>query len=355
MKSFANLIKLPPFLMLFALLGCSSPDGPGSGKKADGLISVQFQAPSDAGNRKVFVKLYDAHTNIYDPAAEALADTFVTLGMDAKGAVSFALTAAAGEIYQIAGAVAYFGIDFTSPEKGNYLFKKETAPIDGDTDVKIGKNDFSNYSPITGGVSFRENRIGQHHVTIWESGNRKGTVSLGWIGDVDNMTFKFNGSEGAIGRVGKRYKQKYVDDMPDPFTVNVDADISFTGGGKYYFCIYGWVYNNIDWNSSTIKHEYYVIEDYNRQESDPLIGSLLVDGIEYDMHRYAFGGGSYRFKAVRKTGKRTSGPVNLKPFFQYWRKNGMENFYLEELTWAIELLYGSHKGTFYCWNIDIPL
>ncbi len=44
----------------------------------------------------------------------------------------------------------------------------------------------------------------------------------------------------------------------------------------------------------------------------------------------------------------------MNSFFEYWRENGMENNYLFEMTWAIELLGGPHRGTFTCREIQLP-
>lgn len=352
-KNSVGKIFLAVTLFLFGVLNCSSPDEPEKAENKDGSITVNISANDDARGRKVYIKLFDKDTDVYDPHAVALDDTNFTLDMSSKGSIRLSYNASGGEFYQISGAIDMAGLQYLLPDAGDYLFSTNTAKINGDMTVNIGKADLDVFTTISGGVSFREARTGAHLVRIWEADNRTGTESLGWIGDVDNMIFRFNGTNGAIGRVGKRYVRKYVDDVDD-YVTNVHADISFTGDGKYYFCIYGWVYSGLDWNSSEIKHEFYVIQDYNRKESDPLIGSLTVDGIEYDMHKYDFGGGSFRFKAVRKTDLKKTGPVNMKPFFEYWRKNGMENYYLDELTWAIELLYGRMDGTFILWNIDIP-
>jgi hypothetical protein len=283
-----------------------------------------------------------------------LDSTRFTLDANGDGVDTLSYPAVAGERYQIAGIIDVQGVYYLSPDQGDYLFRKNTAEIDGNITVSVVEGDFDVYETISGEGTFIETSIGFHHVSIWHADDRTGSTSLGWIGDVDNITFKFNGYNGAIGRVGRRYNQIRVDELDDSIT-HVNAEITHAGGGTYYFGIYGWVLDGDSWDTSTIRHEFYVIEDMTRNsETDPYIGSLTVDGIDYDMHRYEFGGGSYRFKAIRTTDRRESGPVNLKPFFEYWRENGMDNYYLEELTWHIELLGGNHIGTFYCWNIEIP-
>jgi len=340
-------------IVLLLFIMCSTPQEAADPEPVDGTITLTISKQHKARNRMAYVKLFSADVNVYDPNVLPLVDTTFVVDLQGQASITFPDTMPAGKTYQIAGVIDAAGTVFRYPENGDYTFKVDTAPVDGDMTIALADDDLKAYSMITG-ESFISRGTGHHSVTIWESSEREGTCSLGWIGDVDNILFRFNGKNGAIGRVGTSYVNKRVNDVNDDFIADVDAEIAFTGDGKYYFCIYGWVISNTNWNDSDIKHEFYVIEDYNRQETDPLIGSITVDGIEYDMHRFDFGGGSYRFKAVRKTDVRTTGPVSMKPFFDYWRQNGMQNFYVHDLNWAIELLYGNHDGTFYCWNIDIP-
>ena len=211
---------------------------------------------------------------------------------------------------------------------------------------------------IKGDGYYTEAGTGRHHVSIWQAGYWTGNNSLSWKGDVKNILFTFDGSGGAIGRIGKWYDGVRVADI-DESPVNVNAQVDNPAGGSYFFTIYGWVYDTTSWGPATRRDEYYVIEDWTSAESDPLIGSLTVDGVEYEMHKFTFAPPEqdmpgYRFKAIRKSGKRRTGPVNMKPFFEYWLANGMEDGYLGEMTWAIELLGGRHKGTFTCTDIEIP-
>jgi hypothetical protein len=352
-KNRIRIIFLSSILSMIIPHGCKT-SGDSNKVKTDGTITVKIDAPADIGKRNIYIKLFEKDANIYDPSVIPLATTRFTLDSRGDGSDTLSYNAVAGEIYQIAGIIDINGIDYASPDKGDLLFKKNTPEVDGNITVPIVENDFQTYSTIEGEGTFTERSIGNHHVSIWHSDTRTGSTSLGWIGDVDNITFKHDGSNGAIGRVGRRYTQIRVDEI-DNSTTSVNAEISYSGNGTYYFGVYGWVLDGDSWDTSTIRHEFYVIEDMTRNaETDPHIGSLTVDDIVYEMHRHDFGGGSYRYKAIRTTDRRLSGPINLKPFFEYWRKNGMDNYYLEEITWHIELLGGNHIGTFYCWNIDIP-
>jgi hypothetical protein len=349
-----DIIFLLSILSVLFISGCKSTADSTNGEKADGTITVKIDAPDDAGRRSIYIQLYEKEVNIYDPSVVPLATTSFALDSKGDGSDTLSFNALAGEMYQVAGVIDISGLEYLSPDKGDLLFRKYTPEIDGNITVTVLESDFQVYSTISGEGTFTETSIGRHHVSIWHSDTRTGWTSLGWVGDVDNIMFKFNGYNGAIGRVGKRYNPILVDDL-DNSLIDVNAEIVHTGDGTYYFGVYGWVLDGESWNTSTIRHEFYVIEEMTRSsESDPRIGSLTVDDIIYDMHRHEFGGGSYRFKAIRTTGRRISGPINLKPFFEYWRENGMENYYLSELTWHIELLGGSHTGSFYCWNITIP-
>lgn len=350
MKYFFSLL-----LIILICVGCKTSDDSTSKEKKDGRIIVNINASAQAGGRTLYVKLYDVTVNIYNPFVVALDSMNFKLDAGGNGNDTLAYKAVAGKIYQVAGIIDMQGSVFISPDNGDLLFTKNTTEINGNTMVSVVETDLQVYETISGEGAFTETSIGRHHVSIWHSDTRTGWTTLGWIGDVDYINFRFNGMNGAIGRVGRHYSQKRIDDLDDSET-SVNAYISHSGGGTYYFGIYGWVYDNDSWDNSTIKHEFYVIENMTRSsESDPYIGTLTVDGIVYEMHRYEFGGGSYRFKAIRTTDRRLSGPVNLKPFFEYWRENGMENLYLTELTWHIELLGGNHIGSFTCWDIDIPL
>jgi hypothetical protein len=348
------LIFLSSILSMLVLFGCKTSGDATKKEKADGTITIKIDAPTDVGGRNIYINLYEQNDNIYDPSVVPLATGSFTLNSQGDGSDTISYHAIGGETYQITGVIDVNGLYYPFPDQGDHLFRKYTAEINGDITVSIVESDFDVYETISGYGSFIEADIGTHHVSIWQSDTRTGSTSLGWIGDVDNITFRFNGLNGAIGRIGKKYNQIRIDDL-DSSTTNVNAEITHIGDGTYYFGIYGWVFDDLSWESSSIKHEFYVIEDMTRNsESDPRIGAITVDGIVYEMHRYDFGGGSYRYKAIRTTDRRVSGPINLKPFFEYWRENGMDNYYLYELTWHIELLGGSHNGTFYCWNIDIP-
>jgi hypothetical protein len=354
LKNSIRVIVLTLISSILVLVGCKTTADATNREKADGMIIVRIDAPADVGGKNIYINLYEHEVNIYDPSVVPLTSTSFTLNSNGDGSDTLSFRGVGGDSYQISGIIDIQGLYYLAPDKGDYWFRKNTAAIDGDITVSVGESEFHVYETITGEGTFNETVIGNHHVSIWQSDTRTGWTLLGWMGDVDNITFRFNGYDGTIGRVGKRYNQILVDDL-DSSIVNVNAEISHTGGGTYYFGIYGWVLDGVSWDASTIRHEFYVVENMTRNmETDPRIGALTVNGVVYDMHRYDFGGGSYRFKAIRTTDRRLSGPINLKPFFEYWRENGMDNYYLNELTWHIELLGGNHIGTFYCWNIDIP-
>lgn len=346
------------FILGVLMCSCKSPQEPTVLEQADGSITVRVDAPSNAGNKPIYLNLYEEGVNVYDPSVIPLESGNAVLDADGDGSAVLADTAIGGETYQIAGTIDVSGGAYVAPEAGDYVFRKTSGEVDGDITVALEETDLTVYQTIPGS-SFNERDIGDHHVRIWQADYWDGATSLGWIGDVDNITFTFDGSGGAIGRVSRMYSESLagptrVDDV-DSSMVDVDALITHTGGGTYFFCIYGWVMDGLGWNSSTVRHEFYVVETWTRNETDPLIGTLTVDGVEYNMHRYAFPDSpGYRFKAIRNTDQRLSGPINMKPFFEYWRDHGMDNLYLDEMSWAIELLTGNHEGSFYLWNVDIP-
>jgi len=317
-------------------------------------ITVQIEAASVVGGKPVYLKLYKGNVNIYNPSETPLLTKVITLDENGEGSVILTDSAIIGENYQISGAIDISGNDYKTPETGDRLFCKKITVADGGVYDTIENSDLYTYKTISGNTN--NVSTGKYFVRIWLENTWKGSNSLGWIRDADNMTFTYNGSGGAIGRVGKASSKHALVDDVDSCIVSVQANISGTGGGSYYFCVYGWVFSDlVSWSKGS---EFYVIEDCKGIEYDPLIGSITVDSIKYNMHRYKFpDNNDYRFKAIRVTDKRLNATINMKPFFEYWRKNGMENYYLTEITWAIELLAwsgGTHNGKFYCWDINIP-
>jgi len=338
---------------------CDSSKEPTAPENTDGSITVQIESWSFLGSKPVYIKLYRDDDNVYDPYVIPLKEISVNLDQNGEGSFVLADTATGGEKYQVTGVIDVAGAVYDWPDAGDYIFKKTTQKVDGDISVTVDGDDYYVYETIPG-REFIQQDIGNHFVRIWQADYWQGSTSLGWMGDADNILFRFDGSGGAIGRVSRIYSSApfepvRVDDV-DSRLVNVNAEINHSGAGTYFFCIYGWVMNGLGWSNSDVRHEFYVVETWNRNETDPYIETVMIDSIEYKMYRYEFPDQSgYRFKAIRQTDQRLSGPINMKPFFEYWRQNGMENYYLDEMTWAIELLTGNHEGTFYLWNIDIPV
>jgi len=336
----------------------SAPTAPiplNSAHMANGTLTVVISAPSAANGKPISLKLFEQNVNMYDPSVEPLAKYDAVLDENSHLSTVLLEEALAGHVYQLFGLINKSGSSNDVPENGDYYVSFVTQPIDGDQSIIIGKNLFERYTTIVG-AGCAERSTGTHHVRIWESKEDEMESTIGWIYDADNVLFRFDGAHGVIGRVGKKYQGLRVDDIDNSLT-NADALITFFGSGSYYFGIYGWVFNNTGWGNSDIKHEFYVVEHMIRdRETDPKIGSITVDGIVYDMHRHTFsGGGGYRFKAIRMSDQRLSGPINLKPFFEYWRNNGMENLLVNELTWHIEVLgSGQHNGDVYFWNVEVP-
>lgn len=340
------------------VMACKSPSDSEPDVKSEGTVAIHINGSANMGSRTVTAKLFEKDNNVFDLTETGFDSLTITLNRQGAGTDTFAYAGKGGEIVQIAGLIKAPGNGDKLPDANDYWFHKQGVTIDGITQVTLGESELKAYSTMAGEGSFKETNLDNHHLRIWHADGRTGWTRLGWIGDVDQMVFRFNGSDGAIGRVGRKYSSSrggpiYVDQIDDS-PVNVKAKVNYTGPGTHLFCIYGWVMDGLGWGSSDIKHEFYVIEQLNRKEYDPVIGELEVDGIKYIMHKYDFGGGSYRFKAVRSENPRFTGPINMKPFFEHWRQNGMENYFLDEMTWCIELIGGYSNGYFACWDIEIP-
>lgn len=197
---------------------------------------------------------------------------------------------------------------------------------------------------------------GQFTFSIWESAGATGSTRLTWSGKHQQMRFGFDIVEGAIGEAFVRPGVRV--DAFDGAPLNATASIHFSRNSDYYFGIYGWVLSARTWDDSQVKHEFYVIQQhrYSHDDEDPRIGSLVVNGVRYDMHRLRLQDG-YRFKAIRSGRGIMSGPVDMAPFFAWWRAHGMSNGYLDSIGWALEVLdydRGGAAGTFALRNISLP-
>ena len=221
MKYFFSLL-----LIILICVGCKTSDDSTSKEKKDGRIIVNINASAQAGGRTLYVKLYEVTVNIYNPFVVALDSMNFKLDAGGNGNDTLAYKAVAGKIYQVAGIIDMQGSVFISPDNGDLLFTKNTTEINGNTMVSVVETDLQVYETISGEGAFTETSIGRHHVSIWHSDTRTGWTTLGWIGDVDYINFRFNGMNGAIGRVGRHYSQKRIDDLDDSET-SVNAYISF--------------------------------------------------------------------------------------------------------------------------------
>lgn len=344
--------------------GCGrSPDSAGGVDQSDGEILVEISATSTHGSLSVLVSLYPADANIHNPTSEVLEAREIVLDPAGNGSTVFTSDVVDGDSFQVGGIVNRSGGGGQEPEDGDLLFRKTSEKSGGGANVSVVKSDFEQYSTITGIGNGENNEAdaGGLQVGIWEGSDRTEHTSLGWVGDVEFIVFEYRGEGGAIGSVGRHAETTpgwpvRVDDT-DSTPLDIKADIDHTGAGTYYFAVYGWVLGSPDWDTAAYRHEFYVIEATNEPESDPFMGTLTVDGIVYNMHRHVMEDGatkSYRFKAIRTSDQRLSGPVNMAPFFSYWRSNGMQNGYITALEWAIELLEPELAGTFYGEDIVIP-
>ncbi|MBN1646798.1 MAG: glycoside hydrolase family 11 protein [Spirochaetales bacterium] len=362
-----NIMKSSVLLALVFLLfcQCSSQNAVNIDKLDPGVVAVQISTDPELElqDMTVYLKLYAGDVNIYHPDTKPLAQATAVLDAEAKTTGIFEYTAADNTEYQVTALVngsGQQGVGLNSLDL--YLYEK-TGKKSGALVVSLDMEDAVKIRSLKG-RSFAEAVSETHHMRIWQADSWKGSNSLGVVGDAEQVVFSFDGTGGAIGRVGKIYSSLSegwvrVDDIDDT-PVNVDARIEYSGPrDSYFFGIYGWVMDGKGWDASKVKDEFYVIEKTDIRESDPLIGTLEVDGVTYNMHRYKFPDSfkdhNYRFKAIRTTDQRTTGPINMKPFFEYWRANGMENNYLDEVSWLIELISGSHKGSITLWNIDLPV
>jgi len=190
-------------------------------------------------------------------------------------------------------------------------------------------------------------RVGDRELRLWRSDSAS-YKTLEISGNRDQATFRFNGKGGAIGRISSIDHSRTVDDavLMKGSMRGVDGRV-----GKYLWGVYGWVLDKREWEDANVRHEIYVIHSINRTETDPPIGTLVVGGTVYKMHRYQFPNGGYRFKAVAQ--RPPSGPgrspaftVDLTPFLNFWKQNGLgDSRYLHEISWAVELLTSEeHAG-----------
>lgn len=197
---------------------------------------------------------------------------------------------------------------------------------------------------LSGGDTFDSCDVGIRELRLWRSSSAS-YEALEIFGDAKQATFRFSGKGGAIGRISRISNRRTVNNPPVMTGSLSGLD---EGVGKYLWGVYGWVMDRPEWDDATVRHEIYVIHSLNRTETDPRIGTLDVEGEIYDMHRYEFSGGGFRFKAVARNQpvQPTVVTVDLVPFLKFWTQNGLEDSrYLHEVSWAVELLTsGEHGG-----------
>jgi len=197
---------------------------------------------------------------------------------------------------------------------------------------------------LSGSDTFDSCDVGIRELRLWRS-NSASYKTLEIFGASNQATFRFSGMGGAIGRISRISNRRTVNDP-----VVMTGSLSGLDGrvGKYLWGVYGWVMDQREWDDATVRHEIYVIHSLNRAETDPKIGTLDVAGKVYDMHRYNFPSGGYRFKAVARQQpvQPSDVTVDLAPFLSFWKKNGLgDSRYLHEVSWAVELLTsGEHGG-----------
>lgn len=197
---------------------------------------------------------------------------------------------------------------------------------------------------LRGSDTFDSCEVNDRELRLWRSSSAEYKI-LEIAGDKNEATFQFNGKGGAIGRISRISHRRSVNH-------SVVMSGSLTGidrkAGKYLWGVYGWVLDKPKWDEANVRHEIYIIQSINRNETDPLIGTLDVGGKVYNMHRYRFSGGGYRFKAVAQqlSAPTAVATVDLSPFLNYWKNNGLgDSRYLHEVSWAVELLTsGEHTG-----------
>ncbi len=192
--------------------------------------------------------------------------------------------------------------------------------------------------------TFGSREVQDRELRLWRSGSSR-YKTLEISGNRERAIFRFSGKGGALGRISRIDLRR-----------SVDAPVIMTGSmsgldknaGKYLWGVYGWVLDRKEWDDANVRHEIYVIHSFNRKETDPLIGRLMLGDKVYHMHRYRFSGGGYRFKAIASQSKNPSNKVtvDLAPFLSFWKQHGLgDSRYLHEVSWVVELLTsGEHTG-----------
>jgi hypothetical protein len=219
------------------------------------------------------------------------------------------------------------------------LFLLSAAMCEAEPESKGGKK-----LQLSGSDTFDSRHVGIRELRLWRSSSA-GYKTLEISGASNQARFRFSGKGGAIGRISRISNQRTVNE-----SVVMTGSLSGLDErvGKYLWGVYGWVMDQREWGDANVRHEIYVIHSLNRAETDPKIGTLDVGGKVYDMHRYKFSSGGYRFKAVarQQAVQPSLVTVDLAPFLSFWKKNGMgDSRYLHEVSWAVELLTsGEHDG-----------
>ena len=197
---------------------------------------------------------------------------------------------------------------------------------------------------LSGSDTFDSRDVGARELRLWRSSSAS-YKALEIVGAANQATFRFSGKGGAIGRISRVSNRRTVNDSEVMKGSLSGLDEST---GKYLWGVYGWVIDRPEWDDATVRHEIYVIHSINRAETDPKIGTLEVGGKIYDMHRYKFSSGAYRFKAVARQPAVQPAvvTVDIAPFLSFWKKNGLgDSRYLHEVSWAVELLTSEeHNG-----------
>jgi len=160
---------------------------------------------------------------------------------------------------------------------------------------------------------------------LWNQ-NNKGTAKMTIGKSEKGGIFKceWSGIENVLFRAGKKYNRTQTHSEIGTFSIEYDAEHSFTGAVSY-LSVYGWVDNPLI--------EYYIVEargSYNPGVGGTYHGTETIDGGVYDLYETKRTNqpsinGTATFKqywSIRQ-GSRTGGTISVSEHFNAWANNGM--------------------------------
>ncbi|MDR0320115.1 MAG: glycoside hydrolase family 11 protein [Treponema sp.] len=191
-------------------------------------------------------------------------------------------------------------------------------------------------------IVITRNKIGTYDGYDYELWKNEGTFGRMVLGNSGTFSCRWNGTENALFRTGKKFGSTQTHSQIGNISLNYSASFLPSNTGVSYLCVYGWTVNPLI--------EFYVVDSWGHSNRPPGSwagathkGVITIDEGVYDIYVSTRTNmpsiqGTRTFQqywSVRQS-KRTSGTISVSEHLKKWEELGMPLGNMYEVALCVE-------------------